>query len=200
MRKLAGKITVLFMAAVMMFAMAGCAVYNAPTVESFCAALDELGYREVPDATNVADINTAMMSFATFGGGGYMVSEYKADEGSMLGINGITTDVMCVTENGTRYLFLTFDSDDHAKTYYSSMKYAIDNASFKDGAFTTTYGIGAEYYSFAGETDAGFGKVYCYGAYYVKGNTVTVIDTYKNDITNKTQVNQLLDKLGLPRP
>ena len=39
-----------------------------------------------------------------------------------------------------------------------------------------------------------------YGGFYFKDNTVTIIDTYENDITNKTQVNQLLDKLGLPRP
>ena len=43
------------------------------------------------------------------------------------------------------------------------------------------------------------GTIYIYASV-KEDNTVTVIDTYENDITCKTQVNSLLDKLGLPRP
>ena len=53
----------------------------------------------------------------------------------------------------------------------------------------------------AGTSPSLFGdEIYMYGGFYYKDNTVTVIDTYENDITCKTQVNSLLDKLGLPRP
>ena len=203
MRRTAGKLSVLLLAIVMVLSMAGCATYSAPTVDSFCTALDELGYNKVPDPGKVADITTAMMSFSTFGGGGYMVTDYDDPyDMSITGhLRGCTSEVMCITDKGTRYLFLVFDENDNAKYYYDTMKNQIEEYPDKDGAFITKPGINAECYTFAGSAPSLFGdSFYMYGGFYYKDNTVTIIDTYENDITNKSQVNMLLDKLGLPRP
>lgn len=202
MKKTAGKLSVLLLAIVMMLSMAGCATYSAPTVDSFCTALDELGYNEVPDAGSVGDITSAMRSFSAFGGGGYIVTTYSDPyDMSITGhLRGCTSEVMCVTEKGTRYLFLVFDDNDNAKYYYDTMKNDLEAFDNKEGLFQTKAGFNAECYVFAGNIPSLFGSTYCYGGFFYKDNTVTIIDTYENDITNKTQVNQLLDKLGLPRP
>ena len=203
MRRTAGKLSVVLLAIVMVLSMAGCATYKAPTVESFCTALDELGYSEVPDPGNVGDITSAMRSFAAFGGGGYIVTNYSDPyDMSITGhLRGCTSEVMCITEKGTRYLFLVFDDNDNAKYYYDTMKNEMEAYSDKEGAFITKSGINAECYTFAGSYPSLFGdSFYMYGGFFYKDNTVTIIDTYENDITNKSQVNMLLDKLGLPRP
>ena len=198
MKKSAGKITVLFMVFVMALAMAGCAAYSAPTVDSFCAALDELGYDQVPDPGTVGDVTSAMRSFAAFGGGGYIVTNYADPyDTSITGhIRGCTTEVLCITEKGTRYLFMVFDNNENAKYYYDTLRNELDYYEDHDGVFIKKNGINAESYVFAGSIY----NTYCYGGFYYKDNTVTVIDAYENDITNKSQVNMLLDKLGLPRP
>ena len=198
MRKTARNITVLFMTAVMLVSMSGCATFKAPTVESFCQALDELGYNQVPDPGTVGDVTSAMRSFAAFGGGGYVVTQYSDPyDTSITGhIRGCTTEVLCITDKGTRYLFMEFDSNENAKYYYDTMRNEIDEYEDHDGVFIKKNGINAESYEFAGSI---YGT-YCYGGYFYKDNTVTIIDTYENDITNKSQVNQMLDKLGLPRP
>lgn len=203
MRKLASKISVLFMTAVMVVTMSGCATYKAPTVESFCTALDELGYNQVQDAANAKTITQAMMSFSAFGGGGYICSSYDDPyDTSRTGfIRGATDEVLCITEKGTRYLLIVFDNNENAKYYYMTMRDQIEELYEKDGVFMMKSGWNAESYTFAGSTPSLFGdEFYMYGGFYLKDNTVAIIDTYENDITNKTQVNQLLDKLGLPRP
>ena len=82
-----------------------------------------------------------------------------------------------------------------------TMRNQIEDFSDKEGVFIMKSGINAECYTFAGTSPSLFGdEFYMYGGFYYKDNTVTVIDTYENDITCKTQVNSLLDKLGLPRP
>ena len=201
MKKMVGKLSVLVMALVMVFSMAGCATYGAVTAEKFCTALDELGYNEVADAGKVADVNTAMMSFAAFGGGGYLHSYSDPYDTSEIDfVRGKTEEVMCITSKGTRYLLLIFDDNDNAKFYYDTMKNQIEAYDNKEGLFTTKAGLNAECYVFAGEIPSFLGSSYCYGGFYYKDNTVTIIDTYDNDITCKSQVNMMLDKLGLPRP
>ena len=202
MRRILKKITTLFMAGVMVFAMAGCATYNAPTSEQFRTALDELGYRQVEDAAKVSDINSVLMSFTAFGGGGYLYMKFDDPyDTSRTGyIRGATEEVLCLTDKGTRYLLLVFDNNENAKFYYDTMKNQIEDVSDRDGVFIMKSGINAECYTFAGTYPSLFEEKYMYGGFYYKDNTVTVIDTYQNDITCKTQVNSLLDKLGLPRP
>ena len=202
MRRILKKITTLFMAGVMVLAMAGCATYSAPTTEQFCTALDELGYHQVQDAANAKTVTEALMSFAAFGGGGYLLMNYEDPyDMSITGhIRGCTSEVLCVTDKGTRYLLLVFDNNENAKFYYDTMKNQIEDVSDRDGVFIMKSGINAECYTFAGTYPSLFDEKYMYGGFYYKDNTVTIIDTYENDITNKTQVNSLLDKLGLPRP
>ena len=202
MKRILKKITTLFMAGVMVFAMAGCATYNAPTSEQFRTALDELGYRQVEDAAKVSDINSVLMSFTAFGGGGYLYMKFDDPyDTSRTGyIRGATEEVLCLTDKGTRYLLLVFDNNENAKFYYDTMKNQIEDVSDRDGVFIMKSGINAECYTFAGTYPSLFEEKYMYGGFYYKDNTVTVIDTYQNDITCKTQVNSLLDKLGLPRP
>ena len=109
--------------------------------------------------------------------------------------------MLCITEKGTRYLLIVFDNNENAKYYYMTMRDQIEELYDKDGVFMMKSGWNAESYTFAGSTPSLFGdEFYMYGGFYLKDNTVAIIDTYENDITNKTQVNQLLDKLGLPRP
>ena len=203
MRRILKKIATAFMAAVMVLSMAGCATYKAPTSEQFSAALEELGYRQVEDAAKASDINSVLMSFTAFGGGGYLYMKFDDPyDTSRTGyIRGATEEVLCLTDKGTRYLLLVFDNSENANYYYMTMRNQIEDFSDKEGVFIMKSGINAECYTFAGTTPGLFGdEFYMYGGFYYKDNTVTVIDTYKNDITNKTQVNQLLDKLGLPRP
>ena len=203
MRRILKKITTLFMAGVMVFAMAGCATFSAPTADSFCTALDELGYHQVQDAANAKTVTQALMSFSAFGGGGYIDTKYDDPyDTSRIGyLRGATEEVLCLTEKGTRYLLIIFDNNENAKFYYDTMKNQIEDVTDKDGVFMTKVGINAESYTFAGSYPSLFGDdYYMYGGFFYKDNTVTIIDTYENDITNKSQVNQLLDKLGLPRP
>ena len=203
MRRILKKIATALMASVMVLSMAGCATYKAPTSEQFSAALEELGYRQVEDAAKVSDINSVLMSFTAFGGGGYLYMKFDDPyDTSRTGyIRGATEEVLCLTDKGTRYLLLVFDNSENANYYYMTMRNQIEDFSDKEGVFIMKSGINAECYTFAGTTPGLFGdEFYMYGGFYYKDNTVTVIDTYKNDITNKTQVNQLLDKLGLPRP
>lgn len=203
MRRILKKIATAFMASVMVLSMAGCATYKAPTSEQFSAALEELGYRQVEDAAKVSDINSVLMSFTAFGGGGYLCMKFDDPyDTSRTGyIRGATEEVLCLTDKGTRYLLIVFDNNENAKFYYDTMKNQIEDVTERDGAFITKAGINAECYTFAGTSPSLFGdEIYMYGGFYYKDNTVTVIDTYENDITCKTQVNSLLDKLGLPRP
>ena len=203
MRRILKKIATAFMAAVMVLSMAGCATYKAPTSEQFSAALEELGYRQVEDAAKVSDINSVLMSFTAFGGGGYLYMKFDDPyDTSRTGyIRGATEEVLCLTDKGTRYLLLVFDNSENANYYYMTMRNQIEDFSEKEGVFIMKSGINAECYTFAGTTPGLFGdEFYMYGGFYYKDNTVTVIDTYENDITCKTQVNSLLDKLGLPRP
>ncbi|MCR5615363.1 MAG: hypothetical protein K6F45_04275 [Saccharofermentans sp.] len=202
MRRILKKLSTALMTAVMVFAMTGCATYSAPTTDAFCTALDELGYHQVQDAANAKTVTEALMSFAAFGGGGYLVMNYDDPyDMSITGhIRGCTSEVLCITEKGTRYLLLVFDNSENAKFYYDTMKNQVNDVYDKSGAFITKPGINAECYTFAGTYPSLFEEEYMYGGFYFKDNTVTIIDTYENDITNKTQVNQLLDKLGLPRP
>ncbi len=203
MRRILKKIATALMASVMVLSMAGCATYKAPTSEQFSAALEELGYRQVEDAAKVSDINSVLMSFTAFGGGGYLYMKFDDPyDTSRTGyIRGATEEVLCLTDKGTRYLLLVFDNNENAKFYYDTMKNQIEDVTERDGVFITKAGINAECYTFAGTSPSLFGdEIYMYGGFYYKDNTVTVIDTYENDITCKTQVNSLLDKLGLPRP
>lgn len=203
MKKTLSRLMVVLMSAVLLLSMAGCATYKAPTTEQFCTALDELGYSQAPDAANAKTVNEALMSFSAFGGGGYLYTKYDDPyDTSRIGfLRGATEEVMCVTDKGTRYLFIVFDNNENAKFYYDTMKNQIEDVTERDGVFITKAGINAECYTFAGTSPSLFGdEFYMYGGFYYKDNTVTVIDTYENDITCKTQVNSLLDKLGLPRP
>ena len=203
MRRILKKIATVFMTSVMLLSMAGCATYKAPTTEQFSAALEELGYRQVEDAAKVSDINSVLMSFTAFGGGGYLCMKFDDPyDTSRTGyIRGATEEVLCLTDKGTRYLLIVFDNNENAKFYYDTMKNQIEDVTERDGVFITKAGINAECYTFAGTSPSLFGdEFYMYGGFYYKDNTVTVIDTYENDITCKTQVNSLLDKLGLPRP
>ncbi len=203
MRRILKKISTALMAAVMVLSMAGCATYKAPTTEQFRTALEELGYRQVEDAAKVSDINSVLMSFTAFGGGGYLYMKFDDPyDTSRTGyIRGATEEVLCLTDKGTRYLLLVFDNSENANYYYMTMRNQIEDFSDKEGVFIMKSGINAECYTFAGTSPSLFGdEFYMYGGFYYKDNTVTVIDTYENDITCKTQVNQLLDKLGLPRP
>lgn len=203
MRRILKKISTALMAAVMVLSMTGCATYKAPTTEQFCTALDELGYRQVEDAAKVSDINSVLMSFTAFGGGGYLYMKFDDPyDTSRTGyIRGATEEVLCLTDKGTRYLLLVFDNSENANYYYMTMRKQIEDFSDKEGVFIMKSGINAECYTFAGTSPSLFGdEFYMYGGFYYKDNTVTVIDTYENDITCKTQVNSLLDKLGLPRP
>ncbi len=203
MKKIFTKVTVTLMTAVMLLSMAGCATYKAPTSEQFRTALDELGYSQAPDASTSTDITQVMMSFTAFGGGGYLYMKYDDPyDTSRTGyIRGATEEVLCLTDKGTRYLLLVFDNSENANFYYMTMRNQIEDYSDKSGAFIMKSGINAECYTFAGSAPSLFGdEFYMYGGFYYKDNTVTIIDTYQNDIACKTQVNVLLDKLGLPRP
>ena len=203
MRRILKKIATALMASVMVLSMAGCATYKAPTSEQFRTALDELGYSQAPDASTSTDITQVMMSFTAFGGGGYLYMKYDDPyDTSRTGyIRGATEEVLCLTDKGTRYLLLVFDNNENANYYYMTMRNQIEDFSDKEGVFIMKSGINAECYTFAGTTPGLFGDdYYMYGGFYYKDNTVTIIDTYQNDIACKTQVNVLLDKLGLPRP
>lgn len=203
MKKILTKLAVVVMTAVMLLTMAGCATFKAPTSEQFCTALDELGYAKAPDITNTKTVTEALMSFSAFGGGGYIYMAYDDPyDTSRTGyIRGATEEVLCLTEKGTRYLLLVFVNHDDAGYYYMTMRNQLEDVTDKSGVFMMKSGINAESYTFAGSAPSLFGdEIYMYGGFFLKDNTVVIIDTYENDIANKTEVNVLLDKLGLPRP
>ena len=136
MRRILKKIATVFMTSVMLLSMAGCATYKAPTSEQFSAALEELGYRQVEDAAKVSDINSVLMSFTAFGGGGYLCMKFDDPyDTSRTGyIRGATEEVLCLTDKGTRYLLIVFDNNENAKFYYDTMKNQIEDVTERDGS------------------------------------------------------------------